>query len=197
MIAAKNGALITPTHSVHLADRAVQLGEEGRDGDVERDPGHQRAAEQPHHVGVEDEQRQRQHQTEQPRQHQHLDRIEAEGAHRVDLLVDLHRADLGGEGAARAAGDDDRRQQHPELAQDRDAEQVDRVDLGAEPAQLIGALIGHDDADQKRQQPDDRQRVEPDLLHLHQRRDPAQAARSDEQLCRGLGDQSGKRRECP
>ena len=52
---------------------------------------------------------------------QDLDRVEAEGAQRIDLLVDLHRADLRGEGAARAAGDHDRGQQDADLAQDRDA----------------------------------------------------------------------------
>ena len=42
---------------------------------------------------------------EHARQDQDLDRVEPEGAQRVDLLVDLHGADLRREGAARAAGD--------------------------------------------------------------------------------------------
>ena len=53
-----------------------------------------------------------------------------------------------------------------DLAQDRDAEQVDREDLGAEAAQLIGALVGHDDADQEGDQADDRQGVEAGLLEV-------------------------------
>ena len=63
-------------------------------------------------------------------------------------------------------GDHDRGQQDPDLAQGRDAEQVDREDLGAEAAQLIGALIGHHDADQERDQADDRQRVDAGLLQV-------------------------------
>ena len=51
-------------------------------------------------------------------------------------------ADLGGEGAAGAAGDDDRRQQHAELAQHADRHEVDREDLGAERAQLLRADVG-------------------------------------------------------
>ena len=45
--------------------------------------------------------------------------IEPERAQRVDLLRDLHRAELGGERRARAAGDDDRGHQRAELARDR------------------------------------------------------------------------------
>ena len=96
---------------------------------------------------------------------------------RIDLLVDLHRADLRGEGAARAAGDDDRGEQDADLAQDRDAEQVDGVDLGAEAAQLVGALVGHHDADQERDQADDRQRVDAGLLEVMGERGQPQPAR--------------------
>ena len=63
---------------------------------------------------------------------------------RVDLLAHLHRADLGGDGAARAAGDHDRGQQHAEFAQQQDADQVDDEDLRAEVAELEGALLGDD-----------------------------------------------------
>ena len=58
---------------------------------------------------------------------------------RIDLLVELHRADLGGERAARAAGDDDRGQQHAELAQHADRDQVGHEDVDAVAAQLLRA----------------------------------------------------------
>ena len=90
--------------------------------DVERDHAPSTAPPtRPMHVGVERRAAAaRSTSASTPRQHEHLDRVEAERAHRVDLLVHLHRADLRGEGAARAAGDDDRGQQDAELAQDRD-----------------------------------------------------------------------------
>ncbi len=53
-----------------------------------------------HGVGDDREDGQRDDEAEDPRQHQHLDRIHAHGAQCVDLVVQLHRADLGGERAA-------------------------------------------------------------------------------------------------
>ncbi len=100
----------------------------------------------------------------------------------VDLLVDLHGADLGGEGAARAAGDDDRGQEDAHLAQDADGDQVDGEDLGAEAAQLIGALIGQHETDEKGDQPHDRQRVEARLLHLTDQRGEANAPRPQQRV---------------
>ena len=54
----------------------------------------------------------------------------------------------------------------PSSRKNADAEQIDGEDLGAELAQLVGPLIGEDDADQERQQADDRQRVQAGLFHL-------------------------------
>ncbi len=88
--------------------------------------------------------------------HQHLDRVHAHRAQRVDLVVQFHRADLGSEGAARAAGDDDRGQQHAELAQHGDRHEVDDEDLAAEFPELLGADVGDDHRDQEGDQRDDR-----------------------------------------
>ena len=66
--------------------------------------------------------------------------------------------------------------QNADLAQRRDGEQVDREDLGAEAAQLVGALIGHHDADQERDQADDRQRIDAGLLQVVGQRGQAQPA---------------------
>jgi hypothetical protein len=87
------------------------------------------------------------------RQHQHLERVDPEGPDGVDLLVHLHGADLRREGAARAAGDHDRGDEHAHLAQHGDADQVDHIDLAAELAQLIDALVGDHDADQDSRMP--------------------------------------------
>ena len=94
------------------ADRVAQPVEELHEGEVEIDrcrrprrPASPAMSPQKASSGIEISQR------DDARQDQPLDGIEADRAHGIDLLVDLHRADLGGEGAARAAGDDDRGQQ--------------------------------------------------------------------------------------
>ena len=57
--------------------------------------------------------------------------------------------DLSGKGTTRAAGDDDRRHQDAEFAQNAYPEQINRVNFGAETPELIGTLIGEDDPDQE------------------------------------------------
>ena len=122
------------------------------------------------------EQRQSDHQGEQAWQHQDLERVQAHGPERIDLLVNLHHSDLGREGAAGAAGDHHRGQQNADLAQRRDRKQVDREDLRAKAAQLVGALIRHDDTDQESDQPHDRQRIDAGLLQVMHERRQAQPA---------------------
>ena len=96
---------------------------------------------------------------------------------RIDLLVELHRAELGGEGAAGAAGDDDRGEQHAELAQHADGHQVDHEDVGAELAQLLRAQVGDDDADEKGDERHDRDRGDAGVVHVpRDRRSAAGAA---------------------
>ena len=90
---------------------------EGRDGlvevlgrrQVEHGGADDRAAEDAEQIGVEGEQRHHQDEREHARQHEELDRRDADGGQRVDLLVHLHRAELRGEGGAGAAGHDDGR----------------------------------------------------------------------------------------
>ena len=106
--------------------------------------------------------------------------IEAHGAQRVDLLAHLHRAELGGVGAARAAGDHDRDQQHADFAQHQHAEHVDDEDIGAELAEMEDALLGDDAADQEGDQHDDRHRAPAHLLEMMHGRGQAEAARMKE-----------------
>ena len=77
----------------------------------------------------------------------------------VDLFVDFHGADLRRKGAARAPGDDDGGQQYGELAQHRYRDHIGDEDLGAELAQLDCALIGDHQANEKRDQRDNRDGV--------------------------------------
>ena len=102
--------------------------------------------------------------------------VETDRLHRVDFLVDPHGADLGGEGRARAARDDDGGDEAAELAQEADAQEIDGVDLRAEALQLVGALIGEHDAEQEGQQPDDGQRGDAGFLDLMDQRRKRQFA---------------------
>ena len=120
------------------------------------------AAEQRHDHRVEGQQRHHHHRGEHARDDQRLDRRHADGAHRVDFLGDLHRADLRGEGRSRAAGDHDRGHQRRQFAHGDPADQVDGVDLGAELLELDRALLADDDADQEAHQPDDAERAHAD-----------------------------------
>ena len=85
-------------------------------------------------------------QADDARQDQHFVRVDADGVQRVDFLVELHGADLGREGAARAASDNDRGEQHRQLAQHADGDEVDHVDLGAVFAHVLGGDVGDDHA---------------------------------------------------
>ena len=135
------------------ARRDVELG--GADDDAAGDAGQ---------VADEDKQRQADDDGDEARNHQHLDRREAEGTDRVGLFLYLHRADLRREGRARAAGDDHRDEQRRQLAADGDADAVDDEDGGAVGLRLHAEQIGEDDADQKAHQRGDRNRVERDDL---------------------------------
>src|SRR6185312_767319 len=160
-------------------DRVAQPVEELHEGEVEIDRAGHRAAQQAGHVSPERQQRHRQHQRQDARQHQPFDRVEPDRAHGVDLLVHLHGADLGGEGAARAAGDDDGGEQYAQLAEHADAYRLDREGLGAELPELLHTLIGDHHADQEAQHADDQQRLDPDLEHLLHHRPDAEALGAD------------------
>ena len=82
-------------------------------------------------------------------------RLDADGMQRVDFLVELHGADLGREGAARAAGNDDGGEQHAELAQHADRHDVDHEDFRAVFARLLGGDVGDDQRDEERDQGND------------------------------------------
>ena len=105
-------------HEVLEPDDAFACLHERDERDLERQH-RERAAEQPDQVREQRQERDRQHGGDHARHHQELDRVEAHRRERVDLLVDAHRADLGREGGARAAGQQDRGHQRAQLAQHR------------------------------------------------------------------------------
>ena len=107
---------------------------------------------------------------------------------RIDFLAHHHRAELGGVGAAGAAGDHDGDDQHADLAQDENADEVDGVHLGAEFAEVEDALLRNDGADQKGDEQDDGDGLPADAIELIDRRGEAKVARAGEHANRGNAD---------
>ena len=107
-------------------------------------------------VGDHRQQRHGDDQADHARQDQHFVGLDADRVQRVDLFVELHGADLGREGAARAARDDDGGEQHAQLAQHADGDEVDHEDFRAVLARLLRGDVGNDQRDQKGDQRDDR-----------------------------------------
>ncbi len=142
------------------------MAQESRECDAEVEITHDRAANHSHKVGEKSQERQCNHKPGDTRQHQNVDRVEADGLHRVDFFVHAHGADLRGEGRARTARNDDGGDEAAHFAQYRDAEKVDGKNFCAEAPQLIRALISQHHPDQERQQPHDGQRVDAGFFHL-------------------------------
>src|SRR5688572_12462318 len=165
-----------------LADRALDAVDVLPEGNVDEIPGQDRAADESHGVGDDRQDRQRDDEAQDARDHQYLDRIHPHGAQRVDLVVQLHGADLGRERAARAAGDDDGGQQHAELAQHRDSDEIDDEDLAAELPELLRADVGDDHRDQEGDQRHDRHRGEARLVDVAHDRGQAQALHAPEDV---------------
>ena len=74
--------------------------------------------------------------------------------------------ELGGVGAARAAGDHDGHDQDTDFAQHEDADHVDDVFVGAELAEMKEALLGDDAADQEGNEQDDRHGLPADPVQV-------------------------------
>ena len=113
---------------------------------------------------------------------------QAHDLQRVDLLAHLHRAELGGDRRAGAAGDHDRCEQHRHFAQDEDADEIDGVCLRAELAQLKDALLRDDRADEKIDEHDDRHAAQRKLLDVKDERSDAKPTRADEYVAEGGDD---------
>ena len=96
-----------------------------------------------------------------------------------------HRADLGGERRAGAAGEQDRRHQRTELAHHRETDQVRDEDLGAETLHRHGRLEREDQPEQERDQRHDRQRVGADPLADAPDVAPAHAGGIDDDIREG------------
>ena len=161
--------------------------QKGHKRNAQRQVAHHRAANDRHQRGIEAQQQHHEGRRQNARDHQHLNRRDADGAHRVNLLGQLHRPDLRREGTAGSTRDHDRGHQHAEFAQGDAADKVHRQRFRPELFELDRALLRDNNADQEAHQPDNRQSGHADQLHLvHQRLDRkagrvADQARSAEQ----------------
>ena len=148
------------------------VGEQRREERPERRVERQRredAAEDAEHQRVDVEQAGDDHQRQEARHDEVLDRVDAEHLERVELLADLARAEVGGDRRAGDAGEDDRGHERRELADrgehEEAAEAVDRAEQDEEVARLEArrAVAERDRRDQQRE-PAEPQR-EQELLH--------------------------------
>src|SRR5215212_1365832 len=131
-----------------LEQRAPQVGrrgvrEEGRPERPERRPVHERgedAAEDAEQQRVDVEQAGHEHQREEARHDEVLDRVDAEHLERVELLADLARAEVRRDRRPGDAGEHDRRHERRELADrgehEEPAEAVDRAEQDEEVRRL-------------------------------------------------------------
>ena len=129
-----------------------------------------------------------QHQREEPRHDQVLDRVDAEHLERVELLADLARAEVGGDRGAGHAGEHDRVDERRELADRGEHEEAAEPVERAEQHQEVRGL-------QARRLVAERDRRD-------QQREPAQPQREHELArrtrCRtGTAGGSPRRASCP
>ena len=150
------------------------------------DPDH-RAAQHADQVGVAAEQRHHERERQHARQDEEVHRRHRHGGERLDLLVHLHGAELGGKAGAGAPGHDDAGHDRRQLAHRRDGDQVGDVDAGAELLELHGAHEGDDQADQEVDQRDDAQRIRPALLQHEQDVAPLEDRRAAQEAPEGQG----------
>ena len=149
---ANTGAFTSPTQNVVGVDGLVHASQVLRDGYVQQIAAQQGAPHQADDIRHNREQGQRDHEPEQPRQYERLEGVHTDRIQRIDFFVELHRAQLGRKGAPGAARNNDRGEQNAHLAQHADGDEIDDEYFGAEPAQLLGAHVGDDDADEESDQ---------------------------------------------
>ena len=113
------------------------------------------------------------HHGHHPGQHEQFNGVQAQGADSIELLVNLHGANVGGERAGGSAGQKDRGQQHPEFPQEGKRHQVHRVNGGAKIVQHGCTQKSHHSAHQKRQQCHDGQGIQAGVMNRsHKGRHP-------------------------
>ena len=174
---AMNGALMRPTTNVLNPDGVLKARDKDGGRHAGIDPTDQETASHLSDVREERQNRQSDHQCDQPGDNQHFQRVKRHHLQSVDLFAHLHRADLGGDRRSGPARNHDRSHEHAEFAQTQDANQADRVIGGAEFGELKDALLSDDRADQKVDQENDGHAAQPIHLEVVDHRSPAPAPR--------------------
>ena len=114
------------------------------------------------------------------------DRHRAQG---VDLLGHGHRADLGGDARSHAAAHHERRQDRPELADERQRDDAADEHLAAERLEGVGRLEGEHHAGEEGRDPGDRDGLDAELVHLPHDLGPVEGPREavEDRLADELG----------
>ncbi|MNM74621.1 hypothetical protein D3C81_863850 [compost metagenome] len=179
------------------ADVALQQRQEHGRRDVQRQGADHGAADDAADHRDEGQQWQRDQQGQHPWHHQQFHGVQPQGADGVDLLVGLHRADLRGERAGRAAGHEDGGQQHGEFTQERERDQVDGEDGRAEGREHGGAKESHHRAHQKGKQGHDGRGIQSGLLDMRDDRGEPPAMGLQGPAQQGFEDQPDEPEQLP
>src|SRR4029077_170398 len=105
------------------------------------EPANQAAAVERRHHSQKREDRQRDHQCDNARQDENIDRVEPHGLQGIDLFAHFHGAEFGGVGRPGPARAHDRHDQYADLADYQDAEHIDHVEVSTESAETDDALL--------------------------------------------------------
>ena len=125
------------------------------------------AAEQAHHVANEGKDGQGDDDGNKPRDNEQFKRINADGFERIHFFTDLHHADFGSEGAAAERPATMMAvSKHTHFAQYRNGDEVDGELLCAKRTELLIALVGEHYADKERDERNDGDGVDADLLNM-------------------------------
>ena len=103
---------------------------------------------------------------DQARRHEFADGVDAEGADRVDLIGDDHRAELGGHGGGVASGDEKRGEDGAEFTEKSERHSVGGEGRFAEAAKLARGIEDDDAPDAGERNENDAKRSYADDVHL-------------------------------
>jgi len=108
----------------------------------------------------------------QSRQHQDPRRRDVHGLKRVDLLINLHAGEFGGDGRSDPAGDENRDHDRAQFASHGKADEGTDEFLGAKTLHAVTRLQCQHTADEKTQDRDDRQGRVTDQIALFDKARP-------------------------
>ena len=135
-------------------------------GNAEHLRGKQVSGENSHADALGDEQGHGDKHGEEPRDNQVIDRMNGEGAERVELLGDLHRSDLGRHGRADASGHHESAEHGAEFPEHRDADHGTDGGVHLQPVELEISLRGEDRAGERAGDEHDELGAEADFVDL-------------------------------